>query len=100
MSSENKKEALVCRCEEITEEEILQAIADGCTTVDEIKKRTRAGMGFCQGKTCRKLIARYLSAAQKVSMEQTISRSVRMPVGPIPMWLIAETVDGEEPSEQ
>lgn len=53
----------VCRCEEVSQEEILAAIADGATTIAGIKKRTQAGMGLCQGRTCRRLITKMLSSA-------------------------------------
>ena len=51
----------ICRCEEVTREEIERAIEDGATTLSGIKKRTHAGMGLCQGRTCRKLIAGMLA---------------------------------------
>ena len=47
---------IICRCEEITYGEIKQAIRDGATTLDGIKRVTRAGKGLCQGRTCRTLI--------------------------------------------
>ena len=43
------EELIICRCQEVTEKEILEAIADGATTVDGVKRRTRACMGLCQG---------------------------------------------------
>ncbi|WP_017305934.1 NAD(P)/FAD-dependent oxidoreductase [Spirulina subsalsa] len=43
---------IVCRCEGITEGEILAAIGRGAATLDGIKFRTRAGMGRCQGGFC------------------------------------------------
>ena len=45
---------VVCRCEMITEGEIVAAIHRplGATTVDGIKRRTRAGMGRCQAGFC------------------------------------------------
>lgn len=45
---------IVCRCEKVTEAEIVQAIHSPlpATTVDAIKRRTRAGMGRCQGGFC------------------------------------------------
>lgn len=45
---------VVCRCETVTEGEILQAIHRplGATTLDGIKRRTRAGMGRCQAGFC------------------------------------------------
>lgn len=45
---------IVCRCEQITEGEILDAIHRplGATTLDGVKRRTRAGMGRCQAGFC------------------------------------------------
>ena len=45
---------IVCRCEQVTEAEIVQAINRpvGAKTIDAIKRRVRAGMGRCQGGFC------------------------------------------------
>jgi glycerol-3-phosphate dehydrogenase len=43
---------VVCRCETVTEGEIVEAIRRGARTLDGIKYRTRAGMGRCQGGFC------------------------------------------------
>jgi glycerol-3-phosphate dehydrogenase len=43
---------IVCRCENVTEGEIVTAINRGAATRDGIKFRTRAGMGRCQGNFC------------------------------------------------
>ena len=45
---------VVCRCELVTEGEILAAIHRpvGATTLDGVKRRTRAGMGRCQAGFC------------------------------------------------
>lgn len=45
---------VICRCETITEGEIIDAIRRpvGARTVDGVKRRTRAGMGRCQGGFC------------------------------------------------
>lgn len=50
---------VICRCETVTEAEIIAAIKAPCgaKTVDGVKRRTRAGMGRCQGGFCRS--ARY-----------------------------------------
>ena len=51
---------IVCRCETVTEGEIIDAIhgAIPAHTLDAIKRRTRAGMGRCQGGFCQyKVIA-------------------------------------------
>jgi glycerol-3-phosphate dehydrogenase len=43
---------LVCRCENVTEAEIIAAVKRGHTTLDGIKFATRAGTGRCQGGFC------------------------------------------------
>jgi glycerol-3-phosphate dehydrogenase len=57
---------IICRCETISEGEILEALSSPIapTTIDAIKRRTRAGMGRCQGGFCQpkvvEIIAREL----------------------------------------
>jgi glycerol-3-phosphate dehydrogenase len=43
---------IVCRCEKVSEAEVVAAIRKGHTTLDGIKYFTRAGMGRCQGGFC------------------------------------------------
>lgn len=43
---------IICRCEEISEAEIVEAIQHGHTTLDGVKFYTRAQMGRCQGGFC------------------------------------------------
>ncbi len=45
---------IVCRCEKVTEAEIVNAIHSPlpAVTIDAVKRRTRAGMGRCQGGFC------------------------------------------------
>ena len=87
---------VICRCEEITREEIVAAIRSGDTTLDAIKKRTRAGMGFCQGRTCKRLVAQLISAYSDIPLDIASGGSVRMPVGPLALGLIADTEYGTE----
>lgn len=43
---------IVCRCEQVSEAEIVDAVRKGHTTIDGIKFYTRSGMGRCQGGFC------------------------------------------------
>ncbi len=60
---------IVCRCETITEGEILDAIRApaGARDVDGVKRRTRAGMGRCQGGFCGSKVVELL--AQELGVE-------------------------------
>jgi len=86
-------ETIICRCEDITREQILACIADGYETLDEIKRVTRAGMGSCQGRTCRNMIATELSRAQGVPMEEILMTTFRPPVKPISLGALADAYD-------
>lgn len=54
---------IICRCETITEGEILDAICSPVVpaSVDAIKRRTRAGMGRCQGGFCQPKVVEILA---------------------------------------
>ena len=63
---------IVCRCESITEGEILAAINNpmGATSIDGVKRRTRAGMGRCQGGFCSPKVAELLARELGVELDQ------------------------------
>ena len=79
---------IICRCEEVSEEEILEAYESGADTVDAVKRRTRAGMGLCQGRTCLRLVSQILAKKKGEAMGDQIPPSFRPPVRPIKLgWL-------------
>lgn len=53
-------DVIVCRCEEVTVGEIREAIRMGAVDINGVKRRTRAGMGLCQGRTCEALVQQIL----------------------------------------
>nr|WP_207736002.1 NAD(P)/FAD-dependent oxidoreductase [Eubacterium sp. 1001713B170207_170306_E7] len=62
---------IVCRCEEISKGEILDALRSPLPvpTVDGVKKRVRPGMGRCQGGFCMPLVTQIISEATGVPVE-------------------------------
>jgi glycerol-3-phosphate dehydrogenase len=62
---------IICRCEGITEGEIVKAIHDNpkATSVDAIKRRVRAGMGRCQGGFCQPHVVEILSRELNIPYE-------------------------------
>lgn len=74
---------LVCRCEEVTAGEIRAAIRAGATDVTQVKLRTRAGMGLCQGRTCELLVQQILSQELGISQDQAGYSTPRTPQRPI-----------------
>ncbi len=81
MSNEERKELIkknpaygriICRCETITEGEILDAIHTpaGARDVDGVKRRTRAGMGRCQGGFCGSKVVELLARELGVEINE------------------------------
>jgi glycerol-3-phosphate dehydrogenase len=61
---------MVCRCERVTEAEIVAAIRRGHTTLDGIKYFTRAQMGRCQGGFCTYKILKILMRETGMSWDE------------------------------
>ncbi len=81
---------IVCRCEEVTEDEVRESIRAGARTVDEVKRATRAGMGLCQSKTCFLNIARILNEECGIPMQEIRPIRIRIPVRPISAGVLSE----------
>ena len=62
---------IVCRCENVSEGEIIQAIRQnpGAVDLDGVKRRTRSGMGRCQGGFCGPYVMQLLSREMMIPME-------------------------------
>ncbi|QEK12913.1 NAD(P)/FAD-dependent oxidoreductase [Crassaminicella thermophila] len=65
---------IICRCESITKQEILEAIHNplGVETVTGVKNRTRAMMGRCQGGYCQTRIAELIIQEKQKKVEEVI----------------------------
>lgn len=81
MTNEERKELvkknpaygrIICRCETVTEGEILDAIhaPAGARDVDGVKRRTRAGMGRCQGGFCGSKVVELLARELGVEINE------------------------------
>lgn len=81
---------IVCRCEEITRAELEAAIAAGCDSVTWVKRKTRAGMGLCQGRTCGRLVARIVAEETGKDLADVLPDTQRPPLRPIPLDILEE----------
>ena len=61
---------IVCRCETVTEGQVLEAIRRGARTVTAVKMMTRAGTGRCQGGFCCPRVAEILSRELGIPLEE------------------------------
>ena len=69
IDADDPEENIICRCERVTEAEILDAMNRGIEikTTDQIKRRTRAGMGNCQANFCKSRVKNLI--ARETGME-------------------------------
>ncbi len=63
---------IVCRCEQVTEGEILRAIRENppAKDIDGVKRRTRSGMGRCQGGFCQPYVAELIAKEREINLEE------------------------------
>jgi len=58
---------MVCRCMHVSEQEVRAAVRAGARTLDEVKFRTLAGMGRCQGGFCMSRVLQIMAEELRVS---------------------------------
>jgi glycerol-3-phosphate dehydrogenase len=81
LNHEDPELNVVCRCELVTEGEIVDAIRRGmessikAETTQAIRKRTRAGMGWCQGQYCEPRVKALIAKETGVALNQVPGRS-------------------------
>lgn len=95
MSNRNEEEVIVCRCRDVTESEIREAINDGFDTTDLLKRKTKAGTGTCGGRTCLPHVRRILADETDRSPEELGLTRTRSPVIPVPVRFTAGEVANE-----
>lgn len=85
---------IVCRCSDVSLEEIRDAIKDGYHTFEEIKRVLRTGMGPCQGRNCMPIILKEISLLTGVNIENLKPGKSRPPVNAVSLGSIAEQAGG------
>ena len=80
----------VCRCEEINADQIRQAIGEGAISINDVKRRTRAGMGLCQGIFCVQTVAALIQAQAGEPLDRVLPMTARPPARVIPLSQLAE----------
>ena len=77
-------DVLVCRCEEITAGVVRKAAREyKGESVTDIKRRVRAGMGLCQGKTCGRIVTRIIAEETGKQAKDSLPATDRPPVRPV-----------------
>jgi NADPH-dependent 2,4-dienoyl-CoA reductase/sulfur reductase-like enzyme len=78
-------ETIVCRCEDVTLGAIEAALGDTEPTIGEVKRRTRLGMGRCQGRYCAPAIAMLLGRRHGRAIDELAFFAPRVPAKPVPI---------------
>ena len=89
---------LVCLCEEVTRRDLLAMVQRGPIHPDHVKRLTRAGMGYCQGRRCREQIQLILANATGSAASEVPLASYRPPFRPLPLNVV-QSIE-ETPEEQ
>ena len=82
-------DTIVCRCEEVTAKDILDAVAIGATGPNQLKAYRRTGMGPCQGRLCGLTVTELMAQARDKSPQEIGYYRLRAPVKPITLAELA-----------
>jgi len=80
---------IICRCEDIAEDEIVALVRKDVKSIEEIKRLTRAGMGHCQGRTCKRLIAQIIARETGKRWSEIPFSTTRPPIKPVSLKTVA-----------
>jgi len=87
-------EAIVCRCERVSAEELRSRVRGGQTDVHVLKVLTRIGMGACGARTCWPLVRRILEE-EGVPDSAVFEPRRRPPLFEVSLGALADARDGE-----
>jgi bacterioferritin-associated ferredoxin len=87
---------IVCRCEDVTLDDVEHSVARGYADIEEVKRYTGFGTGPCQGKECLGLIACALAEITGQPPATIPPFTSRPPLSPTPLRLFAADPAGGE----
>jgi NADPH-dependent 2,4-dienoyl-CoA reductase/sulfur reductase-like enzyme len=82
-------DTIVCRCEEVTAEQIRATVPLGASGPDQMKAFLRCGMGPCQGRLCGLTVTELIAEVRGISPAEAGCFRLRPPVKPITLGEIA-----------
>ena len=81
-------ETTICRCEEITLGRLKGVLGEGVESLSQVKRLSRTGMGYCQGRNCSVLVAPYVNQICGQPLSAIDPFTVRPPIHPVPLEVI------------
>lgn len=83
-------QTVVCRCEEVTAEQVRAAVDVRCLGMNQLKAYVRCGMGPCQGRTCGPIAQRIIAQARGVPESEVEPLRTRFPIKPVAVGSLAD----------
>jgi len=86
----SNKDVIICRCEDVTLQDLHDLMEKGYTSFEELKRLLRIGMGPCQGSTCGQLVLKEISKFVKISPDKVITPKIRPLISGVKLNAICE----------
>jgi NAD(P)H-nitrite reductase large subunit len=84
---------IVCRCNDVTLDDVVKAIEAGIDDFELLRRYLRLGFGPCQGRSCIAIAARVFARATGKSLNEVLANfRVRPPIVPVPMRALVRGV--------
>lgn len=83
-------DTIVCRCEEVTAQQVVDAVRIGCTGPNQAKSFLRCGMGPCQGRFCGLTVTELIARERRASPADVGHFRLRFPAKPVTLGELAE----------
>ncbi|MFO7951586.1 MAG: (2Fe-2S)-binding protein [Bacillota bacterium] len=92
------EKTIICRCEDLSVEEIREWIDQGYDSFEEIKRISRIGMGACQGRTCRRHLLKELAKSSGREPAEIELPTFRPPTKPVQFGSVLGVENDEKDS--
>ncbi len=89
------KDVIICRCEDVSLEDLHNIMDEGYTDFETIKRILRVGMGSCQATTCGLLVQREIAKYVGVPMTKVKTHKVRPLITGVKMKSILKRYEDE-----
>ena len=91
----NKENIIICRCEDVSLQKLHNCFDEGYTTIEDLKRILRVGMGPCQGNTCQLLVQRELAKYLNKPLKEIVTQTVRPLITGVKLKAIVENAKNE-----
>jgi NAD(P)H-nitrite reductase large subunit len=89
------EKTIVCRCEDVSLADVRRMLAQGVSTMEQLKRLARCTMGPCQGRTCRYLLAQELASHLGQDVGEVRQPAFRPPTKPVTLGALADAAADE-----